>query len=445
MLGSPQSGRANLLLGSAAIVRFAYEGGDLNKLFQDIQQSIAADPTNGTGYLDAATLLLVAGQPKAAKDLLAIALGFQRCFPLVHGTGDGLRILVFKVAGDLMANTPVEFLLEGSDAVLLAYYVDAQTPHLDDLPPHDVAMIAIAESQANRPVLDNLSRLLAGWSGPIINGRPERIAALTRMGVATALADEPSLAVAALQCMDRGTLEVTARNAPGMSPQLPGGGFPVLVRPLDSHAGQGLAKIDSEPGLAGYLASHADAQFYVTQFVDYRSRDGLYRKYRVAVIDGVAYPSHLAISDHWMVHYLNAAMDVHASRRAEEARWMESFESDFGQRHAAGFAALANRLGLDYFAIDCSETSDGRLLVFEADVAMIVHALDPAETYAYKKPAMKKLFGAFLAALERRHACARQLASEASAPRAIADLAGSPALAGEAASRREPVLETGAP
>jgi hypothetical protein len=33
---------------------------------------------------------------------------------------------------------------------------------------------------------------------------------------------------------------------------------------------------------------------------------------------------------------------------------------------------------------------------------MIVHAMDPADLYPYKKPAMAKLFAAFVAMLERR-------------------------------------------
>jgi hypothetical protein len=38
-------------------------------------------------------------------------------------------------------------------------------------------------------------------------------------------------------------------------------------------------------------------------------------------------------------------------------------------------------------------------VVFEADVAMIVHAMDSAELYPYKKPAMAKLFQGFVSVL----------------------------------------------
>jgi hypothetical protein len=110
----------------------------------------------------------------------------------------------------------------------------------------------------------------------------------------------------------------------------------------------------------------------------------------------------MAISDHWMVHYLNAGMTESAEKRAEEGRWMDGFDGDFAARHGAAFQAFAARAGLDYFAIDCGETPDGRLLVFEADTAMIVHSMDPPDLFPYKAPAMRKLFAAFTQMLQAR-------------------------------------------
>ena len=103
----------------------------------------------------------------------------------------------------------------------------------------------------------------------------------------------------------------------------------------------------------------------------------------------------MAISEHWMVHYLNAGMAEDPGKRAEEAAMMATFDIYFARRHAVAFAAMAERIGLDYFAIDCAEGPDGRLLLFEADTAMIIHDMDPAELYPYKAPAMAELFTAF--------------------------------------------------
>jgi hypothetical protein len=78
---------------------------------------------------------------------------------------------------------------------------------------------------------------------------------------------------------------------------------------------------------------------------------------------------------------------------------MASFDQGFAVRHRHAFQALYQSFRLDYFGIDCAETPDGRLVVFEADVAMIVHAMDSAELYPYKKPAMAKLCDGFIAGL----------------------------------------------
>src|SRR5262249_8604438 len=156
------------------------------------------------------------------------------------------------------------------------------------------------ESSANRAILEGLRHLLPGWHKPVLNGTPERIAALTRSSVATQLANETSVTAPPTERMDRQTLQLLIRRAIGMSLMLPGRSFPVLIRPAGSHAGQGLEKIDGEDQLARYLDEHAEDLFYVTQFVDYSGRDGFFRKYRVAVIDGLPYASHLAVSSNWM-------------------------------------------------------------------------------------------------------------------------------------------------
>ncbi len=102
-----------------------------------------------------------------------------------------------------------------------------------------------------------------------------------------------------------------------------------------------------------------------------------------------------------MVHYLNADMELFEERRRDEANWFANFH-DFVARHQKAMKALPDLIGLDYFAIDCAEAKDGELLVFEVDVAMIVHALDSEILFPYKKPAMAELSEGFLEFLKAR-------------------------------------------
>jgi len=81
---------------------------------------------------------------------------------------------------------------------------------------------------------------------------------------------------------------------------------------------------------------------------------------------------------------------------------MRDFDVDFAVRHRSALAAIADRVGLDYFTIDCAENGNGELLVFEADNTAVVHNMDSPEVFPYKAPQMRKIFAAFAAMLYRR-------------------------------------------
>ena len=80
---------------------------------------------------------------------------------------------------------------------------------------------------------------------------------------------------------------------------------------------------------------------------------------------------------------------------------MEGF-GGFADRHRAALAALCQRIPLDYFCIDCAETRDGELMIFEADHVMVVHAMDPEALFPYKQEKMRRVEAAFRSMLLRR-------------------------------------------
>jgi hypothetical protein len=81
---------------------------------------------------------------------------------------------------------------------------------------------------------------------------------------------------------------------------------------------------------------------------------------------------------------------------------MRTFDIGFARRHAAPLAAMAKRIGLDYFTIDCAENKRGELLIFEADNTAVVHNMDSPAVFPYKPPQMRVIFEAFAAMLFRR-------------------------------------------
>lgn len=96
-----------------------------------------------------------------------------------------------------------------------------------------------------------------------------------------------------------------------------------------------------------------------------------------------------------MVHYFNADMTASVAKRNEEQQFFIGFERDFAAKHKQSLARINELMGLDFVGIDCAETSNGMLLIFEVDNAAIVHSLDDPTVFPYKAPYMRKVFASF--------------------------------------------------
>lgn len=401
-MGTEMTGHGQALIGLSSLMRQAYAGMDLAPLGRELIARAGCDPrvADANALLDLSILLQLRGERELAMEMQAQALQLRQVYAAPYRRGQAersqaaLRVLAVMGPGDLMANSPLEFLLEDADAALDIVYVTQTRGLPDALPEHDVLFVAVAESEANLPLLAGLADQLRGWKQPVIND-PARIASLSRDNNCTRLKDADGVEMPlSARVASQALCQVAAGELP-LEAVLAGGGFPVIVRPVDSHAGKGLEKLDDAAALAGYLEDGVVGEYFISRFVDYRNADGLFRKYRIMLIAGRPFLAHLAISEHWMIHYLNAGMADSAAKRDEEARCMAGFDEGFAPRHAAAFRAIHRRFGLDYLGLDCAETADGRLLIFEVDSCMIVHAIDPVELFPYKQAQMAKLFGAF--------------------------------------------------
>lgn len=390
----------NQPIGLARLMRQNVAGTDMTPLATSLLKQAEADPDNASALLDASVILQFYSQVPLALQLQTEALKVQRTFHQPSAKTARLRLLCLMAPGNLMANVPVECLLEDSDIDLCLHYIVHPGEPLADLPVHDVLFVAICETEANRPTLQALVSQLADWHRPVIN-RPERIPNVARDTAAQLLHHLPGVCMPPTWRLHREALVALADPEGERAAQAHGLAYPLIVRPIDSHAGNDLHKVDSPADLAQVLPTLPGDEGFVAPFVDYRSRDGQFRKYRVMLIDGQPYIAHAAISSHWMIHYLNAGMADSAEKRAEEATFMARFDTDFAVRHAEALRAIHQAVGLDYLGLDCAEMPDGRLLVFEIDHAMVVHAMDPVDLYPYKQPVMRHLFAGFRALLFR--------------------------------------------
>jgi hypothetical protein len=392
-------------VGLPALAKLAFSGNDLSPIWNDLVTGLSTGADEAASLMDLSTIAHLQGRRDDRLALQREALRLNRLYRRQPDclTRKPIRLLAFMAPGDFFSNLPIEFLLEGTAVRLDMVYILPGSP-LPDVPDHDVALVAVAESEENKAILRDTGELVRAWPRPVLNV-PDRIARLTRDGTWDLLKSTPGVVIPVNVRASRDELCKIACSGVPLGDVFPIADFPIIVRPLDSHAGHGLSKLDDRSSIAGYLETRPEAQFYIAPFVDYRSADGLFRKYRVVLLGGRPYASHMAISKEWMIHYLNAGMTDSAWKRAEEADFMARFDEGFALRHKHALHAVWERIGLDYIPFDCGETPEGKLLIFESGTNMIVHSMDPPDLFPYKRPQMEKIFQGFEAML--RSACAQ--------------------------------------
>lgn len=389
-------------IGFARLTKMAFDGVSLLPLWQELIGKV----TNGTASagegLDLSLIAQLLGQKETGLAVQDEVLALHQLFRSpCSAEQPRLRVLALAAAIDMGGNTPIEFLLENSGIELTTLYVVPGAGIPDQLPEHDVAIVIASDSEECRYALAEIAKRAPSWPRPLLNP-PDRIGNLDRDKLHRLLRGIDGIEIPATASVSRAQLVEVLLMSQTLADVAAGADFPVIIRPRGSHAGVGLAKLDDTVALANYLIERREQEFFVSPFVDYSSEDGLFRKYRIVIADGKAYACHMAIADQWNIWYLNAGMSESAEKRLEEATFMYTFDFGFALRHRSALATMSERVGLDYFMVDCAQTKAGDLLIFEADNTAVVHNMDSPELYPYKPPQMHKIFDAFAAMLARR-------------------------------------------
>ncbi|HSR74089.1 MAG TPA: hypothetical protein VLL31_04530, partial [Sulfurovum sp.] len=143
-------------------------------------------------------------------------------------------------------------------------------------------------------------------------------------------------------------------------------------RQAGDHGGISTVRIDDET--EQFYAFALDGRdYYLTQFVDYANKDGIYTKYRLVVVDGEVYIRHVIFSDHWMIHSKSREyMEKHKEYQLQELNILKSFNAKIKPKIQGTISEVYQRLDLDYFGIDCNIDKDMNLLIFEINANMNV-------------------------------------------------------------------------
>ena len=177
--------------------------------------------------------------------------------------------------------------------------------------------------------------------------------------------------------------------------------FPLLVRTPGFHTGRHFLRVESPEALAGAVSQLPGKETTAIEFLDARGADGKVRKYRAMMIDGQIFPLHVAISSQWKIHYFTAEMAERADHRAEDAEFLENMPAALGPRATEALSRIQATLGLDYAGIDFGLSAAGDLLLFEANATMVVNPPEPDPRWAYRRPAVERIFAAVRRMLTR--------------------------------------------
>src|SRR4030081_3042513 len=353
-------------IGFARLTSMAFHGGDLGPLRDELVSKVAAGTAVAGDGLDLSLIMQLLGDKQTGMAVQAEVLSFHQLFrsPCLLEQPK-LRVLALAAATDMGGNTPIEFLLEDSGIELKTLYAIPGIELPAPLPDHDVAIVIASDSEECRDALGIFDSAAANWPRPILNS-PRLVGNLDRDKLHRLLRGIQGLDIPATFCVNRAQLPQASHPAELLVDVAKDRTDPVNVRPRGPHAGVHLPKIDTSAAMVRYLEERPEPEFFLSRFVDYSSRDGLFRKYRIVVVDGRPYACHMAVAEQWDIWYLNAGMMFSESKRSEEALFMRTFDELFVPRHRRALTGMIERGGLEYFTIDCAENQAGELLIFEA-------------------------------------------------------------------------------
>lgn len=248
----------------------------------------------------------------------------------------------------------------------------AKSPKLDFSP--DIIFNEITDPDSHSVALLNCKKLISAQGKPVVN-HPDAILGTTRDLISANLSGITGLKMPlTVRIKPRNPEQVEAAiNASKLS-------YPVIFRQAGDHGGVSTTLIQSSDEIVELMNSYAldGRSFYLTQFTDYASNDGLYRKYRLVIVGNSLFLRHLIISDKWLIHANSRVfMAGKPALQQEEEQTLKSFATLLGPKLIKTISQISARLKLDYYGIDCSINQQGEILAFEVNANMNI-LINPA-------------------------------------------------------------------
>ena len=364
-----------------------YEAGEFAAAREHYETALRFDPAHAEAHQGMAYVLTELGDEAGAQ--WHRRKGFEhRALVELPYRGEGAPVTLLLLVSSIGGNIPTRNFLDDRvfrTFVVVPEFYDCKVP----LPPHQVVFNAIGDADLAAPSLAAAQSIVALTNAPVINP-PSAVLATGRADHAR-LASLPGVVAPTIVTLPR---ELLASPDAGASVARRGFCFPLLVRTPGFHTGRHFVRVEGPDTLASAVAELPGRKLNVIEFLNARGEDGKVRKYRVMMIGGQLYPLHVAISSHWKIHYFTAEMAERADNRAEDAEFLENMPGVLGPRAMEALARIQATLGLDYAGVDFGLSATGDVLLFEANATMVVNPPEPDPRWAYRRPAVERIFAA---------------------------------------------------
>jgi hypothetical protein len=375
-------------IGRVNLANLLFEDGDVATARLHYQAALVVDPDFPEAHQGLARILSelddeAAAAPHWRKGFAGHAVVTKR----YRGIGPGVPLLLLVAARG--GNIPTQQWIDDRRFAVTALYPEFHDP-VQPLPPHALIVNAIGDADLCGVALARAEALLAHSASRVVN-RPTAVRETSRAANARRLAGIPGMIVPRMTVLPRAAIP----GADGMS-------FPLLLRSPGFHTGRHFLRVENRDALTAAAARLPGDELLAIQYLDARGPDGMTRKYRVMIIDGALYPSHLAIAADWKVHYFTAAMATDAAHRDEERRFLDDMPGVLGARAMAALAPIGTTLGLDFAGVDFALAPDGSVLFFEANATMVVNQPDLDPVWDYRRRAIADVLEAAKQMLLRR-------------------------------------------
>jgi tetratricopeptide (TPR) repeat protein len=379
----PQDARLHHQLGKTC-----FELNELEAALGHFEQAVSLNPGDSDSLYWIGGIKQRAGEIAAAEAAYAAAAQIQPLIkrPAAKFPAD-FRILALYAP--FAGNTPTEYLFRDAayDTDTLALFHAAE--HDAERLKQDVQVVVnlISDADQAQAVLPLAGDLVRRLGKPTVND-PGKIERTTRDMVADLLQGIPDCRIPKVWRQQAGA----DFSLPALQAALPSSSA-ILVRPVGTHGGDDFEKIESPAELASLLEQRCSTDRYLIEYIDYRSYDDYFRKYRFIFVGEEILPYHLAIGSDWKLHHDNTDMVNQPWMQREEESFLGDPATAFNAGHYQALRTIRQRVGLDYFGIDCGLDRSGNLVVFEVNASMLVH--DRNEQFPYKAPHVARIKSAF--------------------------------------------------